>query len=201
MVRPNLHRLDGGLHRGVRGEHDDEDVRVVLLDATQHGDAVHVGQAVVEQDQVHAVAHTLECVAAGFRLEHVMPLGAQAFEQRPPDQLLVIDDENCGVRHRGSLFKQRLSACRAALWRIRRQVDVRGRDLLVAQVIEDRHPATMQRAQPGQVRRCSATGLDDELRHRFALTAATGERGSFPALSAQRWDVAPRRRGRCDTCP
>ena len=56
VVGADLHRLDGGVDRGIGGQQDDEDVGVVLLDLAQHGDAVDVGQLVVEQHEIDAVA-------------------------------------------------------------------------------------------------------------------------------------------------
>ena len=98
----DLHRLDRGVHGGVGGQQDDDDVGIVLLDPAQHRDPVDVGQLVVEQDEIDAGGDPLERLLAGRRLDHVVSVGAQAFDQRPADQRFVVDDENRGVGHRGS---------------------------------------------------------------------------------------------------
>ena len=97
VVGADLHRLDRGVHRGVGGQQDDDDVGVVLLDPAQHGDAVDVGQLVVEQHEIDAVGDALERLLAGRRLHHVVPVGPQALDQRPADQRLVVDDQDRGV--------------------------------------------------------------------------------------------------------
>ena len=54
VIGAELHRLDGGLDAGVRGQQNHQDVLIELLDLAQDRDAVGVGQAVVEQDEIDA---------------------------------------------------------------------------------------------------------------------------------------------------
>ena len=65
----------------------------------QHRDAVGIGKAIVEQDEIHALGKLLEGGASGLRLEHLVPVGLQAFAQGPANQGFVIDDKNGGVWH------------------------------------------------------------------------------------------------------
>ncbi len=65
VVSADLHRFDRGLDRRVRRQENHEDVGIVLLDPPQHRDAVHVGQLVVEQDEVHAL-YTCSSAVAPF---------------------------------------------------------------------------------------------------------------------------------------
>ena len=99
VVGAELHGFDGRFHTGVRGEQNDKDVLVELLDLAQHRDAVGIGKAIVEQDEIHALGKLLEGGASGFRLEHFVPVGLQALAQGPANQGFVIDDKNGGVWH------------------------------------------------------------------------------------------------------
>ena len=74
----------------------------MLLDAPQHGDAVHVWQLVVEQHEVNVFMNPLERLRAVLGLEHVITIGGQPLGQRPSDQLFVVNDENRRVPHRHS---------------------------------------------------------------------------------------------------
>ncbi len=99
VVGAELHGFDGRFHTRVRGEQNDKDVLVELLDLAQHRDAVGIGKAIVEQDEIHALGKLLEGGASGLRLEHLVPVGLQAFAQGPANQGFVIDDKNGGVWH------------------------------------------------------------------------------------------------------
>ena len=100
VERTFLHRFDRGLDAGVGGEEDDEGVGVELLDALEHGHAVHVGQLVIEEHEIDAVARALERLLAGAGLLDVIPFGAHPLGQRPANQLLVVDHQNPCARHR-----------------------------------------------------------------------------------------------------
>ena len=63
-------------------------------DLAQHRDAVGVGELVVEQDEVDALAHLLERPRARLRLEDLIALTLEPLGQRPADQGFVIDNEN-----------------------------------------------------------------------------------------------------------
>ena len=99
VIGAELHGLDGGLDAGVRRQQNHQDVLVELLDLPQDGDAVGVGQPIVEQDEIDALGQLLHGGAPGVRLEHVVSLGLEAFGQRPANQGFVVDDKNRGFRH------------------------------------------------------------------------------------------------------
>ena len=94
MIGAELHGLDGGLHAGVRGQQNDQDVLVEFLDLPQDGDPVGVGKPIVEQDQIDALRQLLQGGAPGIRFEHLVSLGLEALGQRPANQGFIIDDEN-----------------------------------------------------------------------------------------------------------
>src|SRR5207249_3630459 len=77
-----------------RGEQDHQDVRIDLLQLPEDRQAVHVGQPVVQEDEVHAFLELLERLAAGARLEDVVALRAQPLPQRPANQIFVVDDQD-----------------------------------------------------------------------------------------------------------
>ena len=99
VIRADAHRFDGRLDGRKRGEEDDQDVLVVLLDLAQDGHAVRVRQLVVEQDQIDTLAQLFERPCARLGLEHLIALALQPFGQRPADQGFVIDNENGWGRH------------------------------------------------------------------------------------------------------
>jgi len=71
----------------------------VLLDLAEYGHAVDVGQPVVEEDEVHAFTDAVERVASRRRLDDPISVALETLDERPPYQLLVVDDEDCGVLH------------------------------------------------------------------------------------------------------
>ena len=81
VVRPELHRLDGSFDAGVRRQEDDEDVLVELLRLAQDGDAVGIGQPIVEKNQVDAFRKFVQGGASRFGFEHVVPFGLEALGQ------------------------------------------------------------------------------------------------------------------------
>ena len=76
VIRAELHRLDRGVDAGVGREQDDERVGIELLQLAQDGDAVEIGQLVVEQHQIDALAAVLE------RLRRRSPLPAPRSPRR-----------------------------------------------------------------------------------------------------------------------
>ena len=99
MIGAELHGLDSRFHAGVRREQNDQDVLIELLDLPQNGDSVRVRKPIVEQDEIDALGEFLHRGASGIRFEHLVPLGLEAFGQRPANQRFVVDDENSGFRH------------------------------------------------------------------------------------------------------
>ena len=99
VVRAELHRLDGGVDAGVGREQDDEDVGIELLELLEDGQAVEVGQPVVENREVDARGGLLDGRLAVLGLEHVVAGRAQTLGDRPADQLFVVDDQNRFVCH------------------------------------------------------------------------------------------------------
>ena len=99
MIGAQLHCLDGGFHAGIRGQENDQDVLVELLDLAQNGHAVGVWQPIVEQDQVDPLWKLFQSGPAGIGLEHVIAFPLQALGKGPPNQRFIINDEDCGFDH------------------------------------------------------------------------------------------------------
>ena len=85
----------------VARQHD-EDVGRLFLDAAQHRQPVAVRQAKVEQDKVNA-RDFLERFGDGASLEDLVPVLGQTLTQGPPDERLVIDDQECCSGHGASV--------------------------------------------------------------------------------------------------
>ena len=101
MVGAVLHRLDGVVDARIRGQQDDERVRVGLLDLLEDREAVGVRKAEVEQDEVHAFPMTFDRLPGGLGLEDAVPFLGQPIGERPADQLLVVNDEDGRRAHDG----------------------------------------------------------------------------------------------------
>ncbi len=95
IARSEPHRLDGGLRRRKRRDHDPEDVRVHLLGGAEHVDAAHVRHLDVGDQQVERPAFQRgdsrtpvlgERHLVAFALEH----DRQQFAHRP----LVVHHKN-----------------------------------------------------------------------------------------------------------
>ncbi len=97
VIGTELHRLDCVLH-GREGRHqDDERLGRGLLDSTEHGQTVAIGQPEVEQHEVESWPHLLEGFSDGTRLENAVAFLGKALPQGPAEQRLVVDDEQrCG---------------------------------------------------------------------------------------------------------
>ena len=77
VVGPALHRLDGGLDRGIAGDDDDQDAPVELLDELQDLHPVAAGHFQVQQHQVRppGLDHLFGlAAAAGFQHTEAEPL-------------------------------------------------------------------------------------------------------------------------------
>ena len=91
--------VGAGVERGdlvallaARRQHDDRHVRP-LAQAPDHLQAVDVGQAEIEDDDVGlARGHLDQAVGAGRRLEEPVALARQGRAQEAPDLRLVLDD-------------------------------------------------------------------------------------------------------------
>ncbi len=81
------------------GEHDHERVRVELAQLLQDGEAVAVGQFVVEQDEIDALVRLLDGLGRGARLDDFVAVLAQALCQRPSNQLFIVDNEDAARGH------------------------------------------------------------------------------------------------------
>jgi len=94
IERTEPHGLDGGFDAAVGGHEDHDHVGVLLADLAEHVEAGHIGQLVVEKDEVvDAFAERLEAGLAGLGfVDHVAFLVKLLFE-RPADQLLVFDNQ------------------------------------------------------------------------------------------------------------
>ena len=95
LARPGLHRLDGGFHVAVGGEHDDRERQALAAHPAQHFHAVGLGHAVVEQ---HRVGRRVGDCGKGFLavlgFDDVETLTSERLGQDPPHVLLVIDDQD-----------------------------------------------------------------------------------------------------------
>ena len=96
-------RLHRGLDRGVGRHHDHRDVGMTALDLPHHLDAVHLGQALVGDDEVEVlVAQPLQRgLAAGDRAD-LVALGLKRPLQRTHEDRVVLDDQD-PMPHRASL--------------------------------------------------------------------------------------------------
>jgi hypothetical protein len=99
VERTELHRLDRVLDGRKRGHQDHRQIRRALFDLPQHRQAVAVRQLEVEKDQIDVVPRLVHGFFGGGGLDDVVPLGGQPFAQRPPHQLLVVDDQNSRESH------------------------------------------------------------------------------------------------------
>ena len=95
VIRALPHRLDRRIDVRKGGQHDYQRVGIVFFDLFEDCQTVRVRQPVIEQDQVHALAHALEGIGRVFRFEHLVAFISEPAGQRPPYQLFVVDDENC----------------------------------------------------------------------------------------------------------
>jgi hypothetical protein len=97
MIRPELHRRDGRLDVGVGRQEDDQRVGIEFLQLAEDGDAIEIGQLVIEQDEIDALLRMLQCLGAILRFEDLVAFTAQALRERPANQLFIVDDEDRGV--------------------------------------------------------------------------------------------------------
>ena len=94
VVGAVLHRFDGVVDARIRGQQNDQRVGVVFLDLLQHGQAVGIGQAEVEEDEIDALLVSLDRLGGGFRLEHAVTFLAEPLGEGPADQLFIVDNQN-----------------------------------------------------------------------------------------------------------
>ena len=99
VIRALLHHLDCGVDARVRRQQDHQRVRIVLLDLLQQCQAVGVGQLEVEQDEIDGLFQALQRFAPRRRFGDAIMLGRQPLDERPPNQRLVIDDQDRGAGH------------------------------------------------------------------------------------------------------
>ena len=99
VVRAELHRLDRGL-RGAKGGHQDHHrLRLGAAEHLQRFDTGHAAHAVIEQDYVGLFA--LGRDDAGFatvRFDDRMAEASQSAAERVAEVLVIVDDEDFGVR-------------------------------------------------------------------------------------------------------
>ena len=106
------HRLDGGVGRRERRDHDAEDVLVDLLGGAQHLDAAHVGHLDVGDQQVDRLAlEEVDRGAAVLGEQHLVALAPQHDRQQLAHRPLVVDDEDA---RRAAIGRP---ASRGARWR------------------------------------------------------------------------------------
>ena len=89
-----LHRLDGVVDARIGRQQNDQRVRIVLLDLLQDGEPVRVGQAEIEQHEIHAFPVAFDRLGGGLRLENAIPFLTESIGEGPANQLLVVDDED-----------------------------------------------------------------------------------------------------------
>jgi hypothetical protein len=99
IERAALDRLHGGVQVPVRGDDDDRRVRRDGAQFRERGEAVHAGQAHVEEHDIRRVASGFsESVFGGRGDIDAVLLALERAPQRPRDGFFVVDDEN-GMRH------------------------------------------------------------------------------------------------------
>ena len=99
IVGAALHRLDGGLHRPVRGHDDHVRVGRQLAQLGQHGEAVGARHADVEKHEVERRLreHAQRLVAVAHGGDLVAGL-TQPFFEHPAQAILVVGDQDpCGI--------------------------------------------------------------------------------------------------------
>ena len=101
VIRAVLHRFDRVGDAGVGGQQDDEGVGVVFLDLLQHREAVGIGEAEVQQNEIDAFPMAFHRLRSGGRFEDVVALLSEPIGERPPDQRLIVDDEHGRCAHGG----------------------------------------------------------------------------------------------------
>ena len=99
VVRPELHRLDGGLDAGVGREQDHQDVLIELLHLAQYRHAVGVGQPVIKENEIDAFGELLERGFPGLGFEDVVAFRLEALAERPANEGFVVDDQDRGFGH------------------------------------------------------------------------------------------------------
>lgn len=102
VVGAELHRLDRGLRRAERGHQDDHRPRLRAAEHLQGLDAGHAAHAVIEEDHVGLVA--LGGDDAGLTavcFDHRVAEARERATQRVAEVLVVIDDQDFGVRGGG----------------------------------------------------------------------------------------------------
>ena len=107
VVGAELHRLDGGAHRAVAGEHHDRHPRLGRPAGRQHLDPRDVGELQVGEHEVEgALGEEPDAGAAVRRRLDVVPLLAQRPLQHAPKGVAVLDDQDAAGGH----FRARISA-------------------------------------------------------------------------------------------
>ena len=77
VIRAELHRFDGGVNARIRGQQDNQDVLIELLDLSKHADAVCVRQPIIEKHQVDAFGEFLQGGFPSLGLEDFVALGVE----------------------------------------------------------------------------------------------------------------------------
>ena len=99
VVRTTLHRLDGVLDGGKRGHEDHRRFWRSLFDVLQNAETIPVRQLEIKQHQIDVFRGVLNGSGRSLGLEDVVSLLLEALLQRPPQQRLVIDDQQRGTGH------------------------------------------------------------------------------------------------------
>src|SRR6185312_9631351 len=111
-------RLDLAVDVG-QGRHEDHRyvaARVQGLHAAAGFEAVEVGHHDVEQDEIRlGEAGAVERFVAAERDEHVVAVDFEIVDEDAEIDGIVVDDEDSGMRHKGTLQVQAAAASRAEL--------------------------------------------------------------------------------------
>ncbi len=102
VVGAELHRLDRGLRRAERGHQDHHRLRLRAAEHLQGLDAGHATHAIIEEDHVRLVALGGDDAGlAAVRFDHRVAEPRERTTQRVAEVLVVIDDQDFGVRGGG----------------------------------------------------------------------------------------------------
>ena len=111
VERAELHRLDRGLDRAVRGQHDDLDLGLLGARASHERHAVEAGHLEIGDDDVEALGfEPADRGGAVGRLLHVVTVRLQRLGQERADALVVVDHQDAGHRSAAQGITTRNSA-------------------------------------------------------------------------------------------
>ena len=100
VVRAQLHRLDGGLGGGERGDHEHHRVRRVLLGGAQDRQAVDLSHSEIGDDEVERLAlEHLDGLLAALGQRDLVTRLLEHDREELAHAPLVVDDQNPSIRH------------------------------------------------------------------------------------------------------